>query len=120
MNEYIVYVTGADSIGYSFMQNCVEIAGKGAVLQEGKVPRMSYPHSAFFYLRTEELLENKPGFQFQIIQELFTKEQLDDMDWDTLKATVKKKYGISGRDRNLLVTQYLKASGQTESSKEEK
>jgi hypothetical protein len=113
-NEYLVYVTGADSIGYSFMQNCIEIAGKGAVLQEGKVPRLNYPHSAWFTLATEEMLEDKPGFRYQVVQEAFSKEQLDDMDWETLKATVKKKYGISGRDRNLLVTQYLKASGQVE------
>ncbi|MCY1464490.1 hypothetical protein D9M71_825180 [compost metagenome] len=81
---------------------------------------MSYPHSAWFDFKTDELLEDKPGFRFQIVQELFTKEQLDDMEWDELKRTVKKKYGISGRDRNLLITQYLKASGQVESSKEEK
>lgn len=114
MNEYKVFVTGSDSIGYAFIKNVVELANKGATLEEGKVPRLSYPHSAWFDFKTDELMENKPGFQFQIVQELFTKEQLDDMDWEELKRTVKKKYGISGRDRNLLVTQYLKASGQTE------
>lgn len=114
MNEYKVLVTGSDGIGYNFIKNVVDLANKGATLQEGKVPTMRFPFSAWMYLKTDELMESKPGFQFQIMQEIFTKEQLDDMDWDTLKATVKKKYGISGRDRNLLVTQYLKASGQTE------
>lgn len=118
MNEYIVYVTGSDSLGYSFMKNMVEIANKGAALQEGKVPRLSYPHSAFMYLRTEELLENKPGFQFQIIQEKFTKEQLDDMSWEEVKTVIKKATGITGRDRGLITAQYLKAtSGETEESK---
>lgn len=120
MNEYKILVTGNDSLGYNFMQNVIELANLGAVLEDNKVPALRFPHSAWMYLQTTELMENKPGMQFQIVQELFTKEQLDDMDWETLKATVKKKYGISGRDRNLLVTQYLKASGQTESSKEEK
>lgn len=114
MNEYKVLVTGSDSIGYSFMKNIIELANKGAVLEEGKVPALRFPQSCWMYLQTKELMENKPGFQFQIMQEIFTKEQLDDMDWDTLKATVKKKYGISGRDRTLLTNQYLKASGQTE------
>ena len=114
MNEYKILVTGSDSIGYSFMKNIIELANKGAVLEEGKVPALRFPQSAWMYLRTEELLESKPGMQFQIMQEIFTKEQLDDMDWETLKATVKKKFSISGRDRNLLITQYLKASGQIE------
>ncbi len=114
MNEYKVLVTGSDSIGYSFMKNVIELANKGAVLEEGKVPALRFPQSAWMYLRTDELLESKPGMQFQIMQEIFTKEQLDDMDWDTLKTTVKKKYGISGRDRGLITVQYLKASGQTE------
>lgn len=113
-NEYKVLVTGNDSIGYTFMKNVIELASKGATLEEGKVPTMRFPYSCWMYLKTDELMESKPGFQFQIMQEIFTKDQLDDMDWETLKATVKKKYGISGRDRNLLVTQYLKASGQVE------
>jgi len=114
VNEYKVLVTGSDSIGYSFMKNVVELANMGAVIEDNKVPALRFPHSCWMYLQTKELMENKPGFQFQIMQEIFTKEQLDDMDWDTLKATVKKKYGISGRDRQLITLQYLKASGQTE------
>lgn len=120
MNEYKVLVTGNDSIGYSFMKNVIELASMGATLEEGKVPTMRFPFSAWMYLQTDELMESKPGFQFQIMQENFTKEQLDDMDWSEFKAVVKKKYGITGRDRTLLTNQYLKASGQVESSKEEK
>ena len=114
MNEYKVLVTGSDSIGYSFMKNIIELANKGAVLEEGKVPALRFPHSAWMYLNTEELMVNKPGFQFQIMQEIFTKDQLDELEWSEFKAVVKKKYGITGRDRTLLTNQYLKASGQTE------
>ena len=114
MNEYKVLVTGSDSIGYSFMKNIIELANKGAVLEEGKVPALRFPHSAWMYLNTEELMVNKPGFQFQVMQENFTKEQLDDLEWSEFKAVVKKKHGISGRDRTLMTNQYLKASGQVE------
>lgn len=114
MNEYKVLVTGSDSIGYSFMKNVVELANMGAVIEDNKVPALRFPHSCWMYLQTKELMENKPGFQFQIMQEIFTKEQLDDMDWSEFKAVVKKKYGITGRDRTLLTNQYLKASGQVE------
>lgn len=114
MNEYKVLVTGSDSIGYSFMKNVVELANMGAVIEDNKVPALRFPHSCWMYLQTKELMENKPGFQFQIMQEIFTKEQLDDMDWSEFKAVVKKKHGISGRDRTLMTNQYLKASGQVE------
>lgn len=114
MNRYMLYVTGNDSLGYGFMKNVVEASNKGAILQEDKVPRLNYPHSCWMYIESKDMLEDSPGFRYQVIQENYTKEQLEDMDWETLKATVKKKYGISGRDRNLLVTQYLKASGQVE------
>ena len=113
-NEYKVLVTGSDSIGYSFMKNVIELANKGAVLEEGKVPALRFPHSAWMYLKTDELMENKPGFQFQIIQEIFTKDQLDDMDWDTFKHTLKRKYGLGGRNREQMTREYLKVSGQTE------
>lgn len=120
MNEYKVLVTGSDSIGYSFMKNIIELANKGAVLEEGKVPALRFPHSAWMYLKTDKLMESKPGFQFQVMQENFTKEQLDELEWSEFKAVLKKKYQIGGRDRQVMTQQYLKASGQVESSKEEK
>ena len=121
MNRYIVYVTGSDSLGFGFIKNVVTLANKGAVLQEDKVPNMRFPHSAFMFLETEEVLEDSPGIRYQIIREVYTKEQLDDMSWDDFKKVCKKQFGLSGRDRNLLSSQYLKlAFGDEESSKEEK
>lgn len=113
-NKYIVLVTGTkDSLGFDFMKNVVSLSNKGAVLQEGKVPFMRFPHQAFMYFETDELMQNTPGFQYQIIQEIFTKEQLDAMDWETLKREVKKPpFLITGRNRDLMVRQYLKAAGQ--------
>lgn len=114
MNEYKVLVTGNDAIGYAFMRNVVELAGLGAVLEEDKVPSLRFPQSAWMYLKTKELMENKPGFQFQILQEVYTKEQLDEMDWDTFKRTLKRKYGLGGRNREQMTREYLKVSGQVE------
>lgn len=113
-NEYKVLVTGNDGIGFNFMKNVIELANMGAILEEGKVPTMRFPYSCWMYLKTDELMESKPGFQFQIMQEIFTKDQLDDMEWSEFKSCVKKKQGISGRDRTLMTNQYLKASGQVE------
>lgn len=41
----------------------------------------------------------------------FTKEDLAEQDWDTFKASV-KTIGITGRDRNLMLTKYLQMTGQ--------
>ena len=43
----------------------------------------------------------------------YTKEQLSEMDWETFKVSVKPVVG-TGRDRNLLTTRYLFATGQQE------
>lgn len=110
MNRYLVYVTGTDNIGYAFVQNIVELAAKGATLKPDSVPCMRFPYSAWFYLETKELMKDKPGVKFQIIQEKYTQEQLDDMTWEDLKKTVKKAYGITGRDRTVLTREYLKAA----------
>lgn len=112
-NKYIVLVTGTkDSLGFDFMRNVVALANKGAVLQEGKVPFMRFPHQAFMYFETDELMENSPGFQFQRIQELYTKDQLEAMEWDDFKMVLKRDFGITGRNRQLMTREYLKAAGQ--------
>lgn len=108
-NKYIVLVTGVkDSIGFDFMQNVVSLANKGATLQEGKIPSMRFPYQAFMYYECEDLMENCPGFQFQRIQEIYTKEQLDDMEWEDFKRVIKRDTGLTGRSRDQLTRQYLK------------
>lgn len=119
MNKYMVYVTGNDSIGFSFLKNCTTIANKGAKIMENKVPCMRFPYGAWFLFETEELMENTPGFQFQRIQELYTKEQLDEMSWDDFKHVLKRDFNITGRNRDLMVRQYLKAVGQESSEDSE-
>ena len=111
--KYIVLVSGTkDSLGFDFMKNVVALANKGAVLQEGKVPFMRFPHQAFMYFQTDELMENSPGFQFQRIQEIYTKEQLEAMEWDDFKMVLKRDFGITGRNRQQMTREYLKAAGQ--------
>jgi hypothetical protein len=41
----------------------------------------------------------------------FTKEELAEQDWETFKSSVKPVVG-TGRDRNLLLSRYLAATGQ--------
>lgn len=43
---------------------------------------------------------------------VYTKEELDDLDWESFKKLVKEVTGETGRDRNLLITKYLKHTNQ--------
>ena len=42
-----------------------------------------------------------------ILSAPYTKEELDDMDWEDLKEVCKKQ-GVSGRDRSVIINKYLK------------
>ena len=108
MNHYLVYVTGSDGIGYSFMKNVTELASLGAVLEEGKIPCMRFPYSAFMTLSTDELMQDKPGFRFQVIDINHTKEYLESLPIETMRHVVAKK-GIKGRDKSKMIRQYLAA-----------
>lgn len=105
MNKYLVYVTGSDTIGFSFIKNVAAIAAKGATLKEDKVPNMTYPHSAWMILETEDQMEDSPGYRFQVIQERVPRNILEEMEWDSLRAVCKKR-GITGRDRQQIIRQY--------------
>ncbi len=119
MNQYLVFVKGNDSIGFNFLKNVVEMANKGAKLQEGKVPTMRFPYSAWMTLETKEIMEDKPGIRFQIIVEKFTKEQLDEMEWEDFKRVLKRQYGLGGRNRDQMTKQYLKAAFDDENHSDE-
>lgn len=108
MNEYKVLVTGSDSIGYSFMKNIVELANKGAVLEENKIPALRFPFSAWMYLETDKLMVNKPGFQFQIIDLNYSKEHLESLPIEEMRPLVAQK-GVKGRAKDKMIKQYLAA-----------
>lgn len=43
---------------------------------------------------------------------VYNKEQLEALDWESFKKLVKDTTGETGRDRNLLITKYLKHTNQ--------
>ena len=52
-NKYHIHVTGSDNLGLNFIENIIEIANLGAVLKEGTLPNMRWPHSASLVLEAE-------------------------------------------------------------------
>jgi hypothetical protein len=47
-----------------------------------------------------------------IAAKVYTKEELDGLEWEAFKKLVKDTTGETGRDRNLLITKYLKHTNQ--------
>lgn len=45
IKEYHLRITGADSIGFNFIENVVAAANLGAVITKGAMPMMRFPHS---------------------------------------------------------------------------
>jgi hypothetical protein len=57
------------------------------------------------------LLRNEPGVQVFKIDEVYTREQLDAMEFPAFRDAVKSRQ-IRGRDRAIMTRQYLAATGQ--------
>ena len=57
-------------------------------------------------LESENVRESTASVRFNLVSGGYTKEQLEEMKWEDLKA-VCKEVGITGRDRELIITTYL-------------
>lgn len=109
MNKYEIFITGGDIMGYDFINKIVKYANLGATISDEEIPRVkNFPQTVRMVIETEDVLKEEPGVRLAAYREVeaFTKEQLEDMDWDTLKETC-RKVGITGRDRQKLVKEYL-------------
>lgn len=137
VNKYHIHVTGSDSLGLNFIENIVEVANLGAVLKEGTLPNMRFPHSCSMVLESETHPNPRPTvrvFEYDTNSEIFaslvkpeaakftlesvdetideevkpfTKEQLNEMDWESEFKEVMKSAGITGRSRDKMTKQYI-------------
>lgn len=109
MNRYEIFITGSDLMGYDFINKVVKYANLGAVISEDEIPRVkNFPQTVRMVLSTELALKEGPGVRLAAYREVvpYTKEELDAMSWDDLKAAAKLA-GLSGRDRDKLTREYL-------------
>lgn len=106
MKRYRVLVQGADNLGWSFLNNVIEVANKGGVVDKNIAPRLTFPHHLMMLVDSEEDLVSKPGIKYVPILQTYTKEQLEEMDWDTFRATV-REVGVIGKDRQKMLDKYL-------------
>jgi hypothetical protein len=98
-------------LGIKWLENLIRFIKMGAEVKEGHTPKAKFPHHAWLTIETSELLRNEPGVQVFKIDEVYTREQLDAMEFPELREAVKSR-GVKGRDRQLMTRQYLAATGQ--------
>jgi len=111
VNKYEIQLGPVDVLGIKWLENLIRFIKMGAEVKEGHTPKAKFPHHAWLTIETSELLRNEPGVQVFMIDEVYTREQLDAMEFPELREAVKSR-GVKGRDRQLMTRQYLAATGQ--------
>lgn len=111
VNKYEIQLGPVDVLGIKWLENLIHFIKMGAEVKEGHTPKAKFPHHAWLTIETSELLRNEPGVQVFMIDEVYTREQLDAMEFPELREAVKSR-GVKGRDRQLMTRQYLAATGQ--------
>jgi hypothetical protein len=106
LNKYKLLITSQDFHGVNFIENIAKYSMKGAVIDKTVHLFNDYPHSCVMLIETEEFLKSEPSVEVVIVKEEWTKESLEAMDWDTLRATCKTR-GITGRDRDQIIRKFL-------------
>lgn len=111
VNKYEIQLGPVDTLGVKWLSNLIRFIKMGADVKEGHHPSLKFPQHAWLTIETSELLRNEPGVQVFKIDEVYTREQLDAMEFPELREAVKSR-GVKGRDRTIMTRQYLKATGQ--------
>jgi hypothetical protein len=111
VNKYEIQLGPVDVLGIKWLENLIRFIKMGAEVKEGHTPKAKFPHHAWLTIETSELLRNEPGVQVFKIDEVYTREQLDAMEFPAFRDAVKSRQ-IRGRDRAIMTRQYLKATGQ--------
>ena len=125
--KYDLIIKCGNSLGFGWLDTIVELANEGAVLKEGVLHSLRFPHTAYMEIETDEepiatpfvrvfredksevfiIKEDEVGVNFSLDTAPLTKEELDALEWNEFKAKL-KQVGIGGRDRNKMTTEYLK------------
>lgn len=107
MNKYRLNITSQDYYGHNFIDNIIKYSVKGGVLDKKERFYNDYPHACVMVIETEEFLKSEPSVDVVVVKEEYSKEALEVMDWDELRALAKKTHGITGRDRSQVIRQFL-------------
>ena len=102
-----------------FMKACQEVILRGAKFNESTYPTLSQSafsneFSAEFLVEVDvetEWKDKGPVIQAYPAPLIYTKEQLEELEWDTFKRVLLRS-DVKGRDRVVMTTKYLQVTGQ--------
>ncbi len=111
-----IKITSHDANTFLFLIE--EMVSKGGKVLKG-YPFLSLPYTAYFEFINKDYIQSKPGvidlgrkvMEDAVAVANYTKEQLEEMDWDAFRA-VCKVFEIKGRERAVMIEQYLKAQAE--------
>lgn len=118
MNKYKILLKSTDPMGMRFLNNVVLFANAGATLDRDYIPSMKFPFKAMFDYETSDYLETNQEMEVIPLELVYTKEMLDNLEWEEFKKVVGAK-GIGGRARELMTNNYLKAVTQSKEEADE-
>lgn len=105
MNKFELVIGGVNPI--TLVKTIVEWSKKGAELKEDTYPMVSgIPFRVVMVIDTDEQLESDSVTIVKPIIFNYTKEQLEELSWDSFKKEL-RKVGITGRDRAVMTNKYL-------------
>lgn len=104
MFKYKLILGGINPV--KFTEMLVDFASKGAKPVERAFPKLTIPYRVEMLIDSEELIESVPECTIIPIPTKYTREELDNLDWETLKR-VCKHIGLTGRDREQLTRKYI-------------
>ena len=111
VNEYEIQLGPVDHLGHKWAENLIKYTKLGAEVKKGALIKATFPHHVWLTISTSEVLKNEPGVQVFRINETFTKEQLEVMEWSDFRDACQSKK-IRGRKRDDMMRAYLKVTGQ--------
>lgn len=111
MNEYKIFIKGTDIFGVQFLKNVIEYTQKGAVLCNDHAIVNKWPHTCVMQITTEDDLVGDMTKGVEVVATFtpLTREQLDELDWETFKSVCRKHFGITGKARDLMSNKYVKS-----------
>jgi len=115
MNTYKVTLKSPDIMGLEWLHSIVKIANMGGRIEENFYSKVSFPHEVTMIVETEDRLETdmKRGIVVHPVLVAKTKEEMESMDWEVFKKEC-KAWGIGGRHRDTMTSQYLKITNQND------
>lgn len=107
MIKYEIELSGIHQDGLKFLQDLAKFSKMQAEPTKLTLWRNRFPHRAFLYLETEEVLKDEHGVKVNRMDAPYTKAELEEMGWAEFKTMLREEHGITGRDRNVLINKYL-------------